>query len=121
MKVVYQASKREIFDYNTVRATVTGLGLIPQALVTTVAHGDAHRAGDYVLDPRDNLLNENAKRAIEEWMRDERGRNSPFSKGWNYFTNELLNLPHEVWEEGVSGILTYVSVRYEKWRKANNI
>ena len=121
MKVVYQSSVREIFNYSTVRATVTGLGLIPQALVTTVAHGDAHRAGDHAVSEKDHNLNEHAKRAIEEWMRVERGRNSPFSKGREYFTSELLNLPLTVWDEGIAGVLTYVSVRYEKWRKENRV
>lgn len=122
VRKVCQASCSESFDYTTVRAVITGLGMIPKSLVTEVAHGDAHRAGDYVLDLKDYRLNEHAKRALKEWIREKhKNEKAPFSHGRSYFQEELLNLPLLVWDSGIAGILTYASVAYDAWRQREGI
>lgn len=119
--IVSQASCREIFDYSTVRAVVTGLGMIPKSLVREVAHGDAHRAGDHQMNERDYMLNEHSKRVLREWVQEKRAQNAPLSHGFSYFTNELRNLPLLVWDAGIAGILTYVEITYEAWRQREGI
>ena len=121
MKAVSQSSAREAFDYNTVRSTVTGLGMIPQSLLKRTFVGDAHRASDYEVTISDYDLNEHAKHAILEWIREKKKENAPFSHGYSYFSNELINLPTLVWDSGIAGILTYVSVAYDAWRQREGI